>query len=81
MIALPANKGNVIESWLSMKVEFNGHTKFGQLDCHSTMKPVIHFWDNNVEADAAKSMHPLTDEWKHPCTQCWNEDKCFDLYT
>lgn len=81
MIALPANKGNVIESWLSIKVEFNGDTKYGQFDCHGAMSPIIDFWSDNVEADVAKSMGTSTNEWKVPCTQCFNEAKCFDLYT
>lgn len=79
LIALPAEDGKVTESWLSMTVAFSGDTDYGQLDCHGTMSSVNGFWDKSVLPDVSKSMNIPEDEWKLPCTQCWNEHECFEV--
>jgi hypothetical protein len=80
MVALPVHKGQTIQSWVSLKLEFNGPTKFGDFNCYTTMSPVIKFWEGNVLPDAAKIMGTSVNDWKEACTECFKEDDAFDVY-
>lgn len=79
LVALPADQSKATESWLSITVEFNGFTRWNEFDCHNSSSSVIDFWNTAVLPDVTKSMRNSEDDWKTPCTECWEEDKCFTL--
>ncbi|KAF3047119.1 hypothetical protein E8E12_011338 [Didymella heteroderae] len=81
MVARPVHKGQVIQSWVSLRLEFNGETKFGDLNCYNTMTPVIKFWEGNVLPDVAKIMGTAVDDWKEACTECFKEKEAFEVKT
>jgi hypothetical protein len=79
LVVLPAHKGQAIQSWLSLKLGFNGQSNYGDLDCYKTMTPMIKFWQAIVLSGAAKILGTSVDDWKEPCTQCFKESKAFDV--
>ena len=78
MIALPAEDGSVTESWLSMTIEFDGPTKYGQFDCEGTKKSVDGFWEAAVRPDMAKALGHPENEW-NTCISCTDDENAFDV--
>lgn len=79
LVALPVHKDQTIHSWVSFKLEFNGATEYGGLDCYKSMTPVSRFWKANVLPDVAKIMGTAEGDWEEPCMQCFKEDEAFDM--
>ncbi|KAJ4993263.1 hypothetical protein SVAN01_01238 [Stagonosporopsis vannaccii] len=83
LVALPVNSGDVTESWLSVMVEFNGNTRYGDFHCSTSMPNITEFWEAAVYPDVVKSMGTAADKWSqvNPCVECWSEDDRFDVKT
>lgn len=80
MVVLPVHEGQTIQSWVSLTLEFDGQTKYGDFNCYNLMFPAIDFWEGNVLPNVAESMGTSVDDWKQACTQCLKENDAFDLY-
>lgn len=83
LVALPANKGDVTESWLSVTVEFNGKTSYGDFHCYSAVRSVMDFWESEVYPDVAKIFGTSESDWNRSklCPECFDEDDLFDVIT
>lgn len=81
LVALPANNGDVTESWLSVTIEFNGNTEYGDFQCYDSMAGVSAFWVTAVLPDVTKSMAIVASDTSRLCVECWNEDDRFDVKT
>lgn len=79
MVALPVHGGQTIHSWVSLRLQFNGATEYGSLDCDKTRTPASRLWEANVLPDVAKIMGTVEGDWEEPCTQCFEEDEAFDI--
>lgn len=81
LVALPVNSGDVTESWLSVTIEFNGNTRYGDFHCSTSMPEINDFWESAVYPDVAKSMGTSTGDWDRSklCLECWDEDDRFDV--